>query len=75
MPKLFEAYDIYVMLSETMTYQFNNLHGAGMGEGVTTGAVWVLDAIHIGQTSSEAYLKTTTVDHIIAIKLIMWSLM
>jgi len=39
MPKLFEAYDICIMLSETMTYQFNNLHGAGMGEGVTTGAV------------------------------------
>ena len=53
MPKLFEAYEICVMLSETMTYQFNTLRGAGMGEGVTTGAVWVLDAMYVGQISSE----------------------
>jgi len=38
-PKLFEGYEIYGTLSETMTYQFNDLRGAGMGEGVTTGAV------------------------------------
>jgi len=32
-PKLFEGYEIYGTLSETMTYQFNNLRGASMGEG------------------------------------------